>query len=456
MMNFKFLILVSFALVFFSCKKEKDPIVENTPTGYVQYGTPFANVPATEDVVMYEVNLRAFSTAGNLQGVISRLSEIKALGVNTIWLMPIYSEGVLNGVNSPYCVKNYKEVSTEYGNLEDLRQLTTLAHAQNMTVILDWVANHTSWDNPWITAHPEWYTKDGAGNIIKPAGTNWNDVADLNFSNADMRLEMIDAMKYWVLEANVDGFRCDYADGVPFDFWSQAITALKSIPNRSLVFLAEGIRNDHYTAGFDMTYGWNFYTATQNCWGGTATSGIFSTDVSEYSSVPAEKHKIRFTTNHDESAWNSSPMTLYNGKLGALAASVSTIFMRGVPLIYCGQEVGRTSLQPFFTKSPINWNANQDMLLAYKNMLQFYSSSNAARKGAFSTFAGSSDILCFQRTYGTEKVLIMLNARDSVVTYTIPPALQGTTWINAMDNSTMTFGATQSFTNYQYLILKNQ
>jgi glycosidase len=111
MMNLKFLILVSFALVLFSCKKEKDPIVENIPTGYVQYGTPFANVPATEDVVMYEVNLRAFSTAGNLQGVISRLSEIKALGVNTIWLMPIYSEGVLNGVNSPYCVKNYKEIS---------------------------------------------------------------------------------------------------------------------------------------------------------------------------------------------------------------------------------------------------------------------------------------------------------------------------------------------------------
>jgi glycosidase len=223
-----------------------------------------------------------------------------------------------------------------------------------------------------------------------------------------------------------------------------------------LVFLAEGNRNDHYTAGFDMTYGWNFYTATQNCWGGTATSGIFSTDVSEYSSVPVGKHKIRFTTNHDESAWNSSPMTLYNGKLGALAASVSTIFMRGVPLIYCGQEVGRSSLQPFFTKSPINWNANQDMLLAYKNMLQFYSSSNAARKGALSTFAGSSDILCFQRTYDTEKVLIMVNARDSTVTYTIPPALQGTTWINALDNSNLTFGASQSLTNYQYLILKNQ
>jgi glycosidase len=456
MIDLKFPVLICITLALFSCKKEKDPIVEVGPTGYVQYGAPYENVPATEDIIMYEVNLRAFSSAGNLQGVISRLSEIKALGINTIWLMPIYTEGVLNSVHSPYCVKDYKEVSAEYGSLEDLRQLTTLAHAQNMTVVLDWVANHTSWDNSWITAHPDWYTQDGNGNIVIPAGTNWNDVADLNFSNSEMRAEMIDAMKYWVLEANVDGFRCDYADGVPFSFWSEAITALRAIPNRSLIFLAEGSRADHYTAGFDMTYGWNFYTATQNCWGGTATSGLLTTNVTEYTSVPSGKHKIRFTTNHDESAWNSSPMTLFNGKLGALAASVPTIYMRGVPLIYSGQEVGRSSLQPFFTKSPINWNANQDMLLAYKNMLQFYSTSNAAKKGTLATFAGSSDVLCFQKTYGTDKVLIMVNARDSVVTYPIPTALQGTTWINAMDNSNITFATSQSLTNYQYLILKNQ
>ncbi len=456
MINLKLSILFIVTFGFLSCKKEKDPIVVDTPTGYVQYGTPYANMPATEDVVMYEINLRAFSNAGNLQGVISRLSEIKALGVNTIWLMPIYSEGVLNSVHSPYCVKNYKEVSTEYGSLEDLRQLTTLAHAQNMTVILDWVANHTSWDNPWIAAHPDWYTQDVAGNIVIPAGTNWNDVADLNFSNSDMRAAMIDAMKYWVLEANVDGFRCDYADGVPFTFWNEAITELRTLPNRNLTFLAEGTRADHYTAGFDMTYGWNFYTAAQNCWAGSTTSGFIATNISEYTSVPVGKHKIRFTTNHDESAWESTPITMFNGKLGALAASVPTIFMGGVPLIYSGQEVGRTSVLPFFTKSPINWNLNPDMLLAYKNMLQFYVGSAASRRGTISTFTGSTDVLCFQKSLGTDKVLIMVNARNNALDYSIPAVLQGSNWINAMDNSNITLGTTLSLTNYEYLILKNQ
>jgi len=217
-------------LYLFLVSKETSTTPEPTnPIGYVQYGTPFANMPATDDVVMYEVNLRAFSANGNLQGVTSRLDEIKALGVNVIWLMPIHPVGILNGINSPYCVKDYKGVGTEYGTLEDVRTLTTEAHNRGMAVILDWVANHTSWDNPWIQ-NTDWYTKNNAGNIVHPPGTNWTDVADLNFDNSDMRLAMIDAMQYWILEANIDGFRCDYADGVPFSFWNQAINKLKLNP----------------------------------------------------------------------------------------------------------------------------------------------------------------------------------------------------------------------------------
>lgn len=259
MKNYKKLFSIFLTTLFIvSCSKDDSiPTVEE-PTGYTQYGTPFSQVPATEDMIVYEVNIRSFSANGDLQSVINRLDNIKSLGVNTIWLMPIYPVGAVNSVNSPYCVKNYKEVATEYGNLTTLRNLTTQAHQKGMTVILDWVANHTSWDNPWITTHSDWYTKNSSGQIIHPAGTNWTDVADLNFGNQEMRLAMIDAMKYWVLEANIDGFRCDYADGVPFDFWQQAITNLNTIPNRDLIFLAEGNRNDHFTAGFDMNYAWDF------------------------------------------------------------------------------------------------------------------------------------------------------------------------------------------------------
>ncbi|MBK7031603.1 MAG: hypothetical protein IPH45_21480 [Bacteroidales bacterium] len=198
-------------------------------TDPVQYETPFAGVPNTSDIVMYEINERAFSVAGNFQGILPRLDSIKTLGVNVIWLMPVHPIGSINTVNSPYCIKNYREVNPEYGTLEDLRTLVREAHTRNMAVILDWAANHTSWDNPWIQ-HKSWYTQDQYGNIIHPAGTNWQDVADLNFSNDTMRLEMIRCLKYWILTANIDGYRCDAADFVPYSFWKQAIDTLRNIP----------------------------------------------------------------------------------------------------------------------------------------------------------------------------------------------------------------------------------
>lgn len=453
--------LTFFCLIFWSltaCKKDKVPtpnVLPTDPSGYQQYGTPYPNMPLTEDAVIYEVNLRAFSTTGDLQGVIDRLTEIKALGINTIWLMPIYEEGVLNSVHSPYCVKDYKKVSAEYGSLADLRTLTTQAHQLGMSVILDWVANHTSWDNSWITDHPDWYSQNAAGQIIIPPGTNWNDVADLNFNNTQMKSAMIDAMKYWVLEANVDGFRCDYADGVPFEFWQQAISSLNAIPNRDLLFLAEGTRADHYTAGFNLTYAWNFYTAAKSLWAGTGTiSNLYNTHLAEYTNMPAGKHKIRFTTNHDESAWDASPWTLFNGKAGALAASVSTIFMGGVPLIYSGQEVGRSTTTPFFTNSPINWTINQDMLQAYKDLLAFHNESAAARKGSISNYVASSNVLCIKKTLGTENVVIIVNVRNSNQSFTVPNPISGT-WTNALSNTSYTLSGTINLTPYQYIILKN-
>ena len=403
---------------------------------------------------MYEVNLRAFSSSGDLQGVINRLDQLKALNVNVIWLMPIYPIGQINSVNSPYCVKNYYEVGSEFGTLADLRTLTTEAHNRNMAVVVDWVANHTAWDNPWITQHPEWYSQDGAGNIIIPPGTNWNDVADLNFSNATMRVNMIDAMKYWTLEANIDGFRCDYADGVPYSFWKQAIDSLNTIPNRNLIFLAEGTRADHYDAGFEMTYAWDFYTSIKNVFAGSAPSTIYTTNTSEYAGVPAGKRKLRFTTNHDQSAWEATPMTLFNGKAGATCASVITTYYNGVPLIYTGQEVGRVSTVPFFSNSPINWTVNLDMQQNYRDMLSFYSESAVSRYGTVVPYT-ANDVVCFKKVLNADQVLVIANVRNNTTNYSIPTALLNSTWTNAITGAPVTIGSSLSLMAYQYLILKN-
>ena len=417
------------------------------------YGTPFTGVPATEDMVMYEVNERAFSATSNFQGIIDRLDSIKALGVNVIWLMPIHPIGVTRTVNSPYCVKNYKAVNPEFGTLSTLRDLVTQAHQKNMAVIIDWVANHTAWDNPWIT-NRAWYTQDASGNIVIPPGTNWNDVADLNFNNGDMRQAMIKAMKYWVLAANVDGFRTDAADMVPFDFWKQAIDSLNTMPGRNLIFLAEGSRGDHFNAGFQMNFAWDFYNTMKNVFGSNgAASNVFTTNTSEYSAIPAGKKKLRFTTNHDESAWDATPISIFNGKAGALAAQVITAYLNGVPLIYSSQEVGRATTVPFFSNSPIDWTQNYDMKAAYKNIFAFYNSSNALRRGTVTSFA-NNDIVCFTKTSGTDEVLVMVNTRNNTVNYTLPASLASTSWSNAFDNSAVNLSTSYSFGPYQYVVLK--
>ena len=425
--------------------------IEPIPTGPQQYGTPLSNVPDIDKATIYEVNLRAQSSEGNIQGVISKLAHIKSLGTNIIWLMPIYEQGTVNSVGSPYSVKNYEKISPEYGTLADLRALTDQAHAMGMAVILDWVANHTAWDHPWISAHPEWYSQNASGQIIIPPGTNWNDVADLNFDQNAMRKAQIDAMKYWVLEANVDGFRCDYADGVPFDFWSEAIAALKSLPKRDVLMLAEGTRSDHYQAGFDITYGWNYYTTLKNVWNGAATSTLTTTNQLEYGNIPSGKGKIRFTTNHDESAWDASPMSLFNGKNGAIAASVVTIFSGGVPLLYTGQEVGKTGTTPFFTNSTINWTSNADMLAAYQKLYTIYNNNSAARSSTISAYQLSNDLVCWKKTNGSSSVLILVNVRNATINATLPPALTGN-FNNLISGISENLSSALTLTPYAYRI----
>lgn len=428
-----------------------DPVDPEEPVTYEQYGTPFNQMPATGDIVMYEVNLRALTSSGDLQGVISKLDHIKSLGVNTIWLMPIYPQGQLNSVGSPYAVRDYKAVSTEYGDLEDLRRLTDLAHARGMSVILDWVANHTSWDNPWIE-NRSWYTQNSSGQIVHPPGTNWQDVADLNYDNREMKDAMIDAMKYWIYEANVDGFRCDYADGVPFEFWQEVSTAMENIPNRELVLFAEGNRSDHFNAGFDLSFGWDFYSGVKNAFAGQPATSIFTAGTNEYVNVPDGKHFVRFTTNHDESAWDATPMVHFNGVQGALSASTITTFLEGVPLIYGSQEVGVSQTIPFFSNSVIDFNAHPQMLSTYQKMMQFYSRSSAARNGSNTSFA-HNDVVVFKKELNGDEVLIIANIRNATINYSVPSQLDNSSWFNIMTQNTMTLPNQLSLAPYEFYIL---
>ncbi|HNZ72727.1 MAG TPA: alpha-amylase family glycosyl hydrolase [Prolixibacteraceae bacterium] len=189
---FATVIIISFTV---QCDKS-EPEGSIKPPVTVEKEIPFDKTPKLSEMVVYEVNPLVFGPDGTFSNITERLSDIKDLGVNVLWLMPIFPEGQLNGVGSPYAVQNYTEVAPSLGNITDLKQLVKEAHKLEMAVIIDWVANHTAWDNPWIE-NDSWYTKDSQGNIINPPGTNWQDVAELNYNNEEMRNEMIKSMKFW-------------------------------------------------------------------------------------------------------------------------------------------------------------------------------------------------------------------------------------------------------------------
>jgi glycosidase len=366
--------------------------------------------------------------------------------------MPIYPVGTLKAINSPYCIKDYKSVSPEFGNLDDLRKLVDGAHSRGMAVILDWVGNHTSWDHPWM-ANSGWYAKDNSGNIISPNG--WTDVAQLNFSNSDMRKEMIKAMKYWVLAANCDGFRCDYSDGPPVDFWKQANDTLRKMTNRKLLMLAEGTKAESYGAGFNYTFGFRFYDQLKNVYSSNQpASSLYTLNNTEYAGADADDMVVRYITNHDVNSSDGTPLDLFGGKKGSMAAFIVATYMKGVPMIYSGQEVGTPNRLSFpFTGPTINWTLNPEMVSEYKKVIAFRNSSNAIRRGTLSTFP-HQDLVVFTKTSGTETVLVICNLRNAAVNYTLSSAFASSTWTDAFTGGTVTLNNTLDVAAYSYIVLK--
>ncbi len=415
---------------------------------------PASAVPAVEDIVMYEVNLRAFSDAGNLAGVTARLDDIQSLGANVIWLMPIHPIGQINsagGLGSPYSVANYTQVSSEYGTLSDLTTLVDQAHQRGMYVVMDWVANHTAWDNPWIV-NTDWYTQNAQGEIISPAGTGWNDVADLNYDNTDMRAAMVSAMQYWVTEVGIDGYRADAADFVPYDFWQDAIASVRVSTTRDLLMLAEGARSDHYAAGFDMTYGWDFYGTVQNVFNSSASATtLYQRYVNEFSSVPTGSGILQFTTNHDESAWDATPVELFGSLEASLAAYAVTVAYGGTPLVYNGQEIGWEDNIPFFTKAPLDWDTGQTTEQWYTQLLNARADHAALRQGSISD-QSTSDVAFLVREYEGDQVLVMVNTRNASRQVQVPVSLQGS-WSDLLSVQSTTLSGTRTLAPYEVVIL---
>ena len=443
---FLFLTVALFAIV--ACQ----PKHAQEPDGPV---APLQKMPAVKDVAMYQVNPRVFAPEKSLRAVADRIDSIASLGVNVVWVMPIYPIGVEKGKNSPYCISDYKAIAPEFGTLDDFKHLVRVCHEHGMGLILDWVANHTAWDHPWVKEHPDWYTHDTeTDTIIHPRPFDWLDVADLNYNNDSMRLAMIDAMKYWIADVGIDGFRCDVADCVPADFWKQAIDTLRQAAgDRQILMLAEGKSPENFMAGFDMNYAWDFKDSLISVFNQNQRADVlFKVDKAEYDSLPDGKVKLRFTTNHDEST-KQTPPALFHSQRGSMAAFVATTFLHGGALIYSSQEVGYPDPINFFNYVPVDWKANSQLYKEYQRLISIYNARPEIREGDIKPYP-HKDVLTFERTAGAERLLVIVNLRDSAITIPTPQP-----WINkeAVDLPTNFFAALRDSVKmapYAYFILK--
>jgi glycosidase len=370
--------------------------------------------------VVYEIFPRSFSSAGTFKGIIPQLDRLKSLGVTVIWLMPIHPTGKekqKGTLGSPYAVRDYDAVNPDFGTPAEFRQLVAAAHERGMKVFIDIVANHTAWDSNLISKYPDWYTRDATGKIVPP-NPDWVDVADLDYSSSALRRYMSEMMVRWLRDYGVDGFRCDYASGVPTDFWESLRPQLDRV-RPGLAFLAEADDPALLKSAFDIDYAWDFYHAMSDALAGRKPAS-FVREVWEKAAAkyPPGALRLRFSDNHDQLRTTGQA-----GLPAALAASAVMFTLDGVPLLYNGMEVGDTveSAAPaLFERAPIQWEMSERR----PHVAPYYHALSALRRG-YSAFthgtvrwlenADETRILSFERAAAGESLIVVAN-------------LSGTTW----------------------------
>lgn len=407
---------------------------------------PVAVKEATNDII-YEVNPRFYGSENCLAKVNASLDAIRNTGANILWVMPVNDPGVLNSIGSPYCVKDFKGINARYGTMADFKSLVDNAHGKGMKVILDWVANHTAWDCPWIVDHKDWYTQDSDGNIVSPSG--WTDVAELNYDNADMRAEMLSSMSYWIDNTGIDGFRFDHVEGVPVDFWIDAIAKLRAA-HPDLIMLAETSDLEYFAADFDINYGWNFGTNLTKLFNASLTpANFFSESQRDIAALPTGKKAMRYAVNHDVAA-ESSISSLYGSEKGVEAAYVLAMMLDGIPMIYSSQEIDDYSgTVSFFDYGAKTFNADKNAW--YAKMADIYKVTQPHRCGELRTYQ-SGKAAMFARAVGDSRLLVIVNPTASAISVKTPIDIAGQVVVDAFSNQQISLPVSITLDGYGYAI----
>ncbi|MDE6424057.1 MAG: alpha-amylase [Muribaculaceae bacterium] len=385
----------------------------------------------SRNAVIYEVNLRQYSDSGNVTSFARELPRLKDLGVDILWMMPIHpiSQKDRKGtLGSYYAVADYTAFNPEFGTVEQFKDMVKQAHDQGMKVIIDWVPNHSGRDNKWVAQHPDWYEKDSLGNMV--GVYDWTDVYCFDYSNPEMRKGMIDAMKYWLTDVDIDGFRCDVAMEVPTDFWDEARPQLEAA-KPGIFMLAEATKPELQKNGFDMGYNWPMKDLFSEI---AATSGQYSykgadgkvrtfpekhaADIktlldNQAQEFPKDTYLMNMVTNHDLNSWEGTEFERLGNLTSAFA--VLSYTLPGMPLIYTGQETGMNRAFEFFEKDKApQWEPRNEYFTFYQNLNNLKHSQQALAAGLdggemviYPT--ESPDLFIFSREKGDSKVAVLTN-----------------------------------------------
>ena len=452
----KLILTVIIASTLFACKDDKKQTSQKeTKTEDTTDSIPTITKEDIDTAVIYEANIRQYSISGHFDEFTKDIPQLKQLGVKIIWLMPVFpisetKRKATGGKDSKfstdfpeaeqakylgsyYAVSDFTKINPEFGTIEDFRILIKTAHDNGMFVILDWVPNHTGWDHIWIKNNPDYYTKDKDGNITHPKGTDWTDVADLNYDNKAMRKEMIEDMQYWLKEENVDGFRCDVAGSVPMDFWQEAVPQLRG--TKDIFMLAEAWEPELFKDGlFDMGYAWDGHHIMNDIAQGKKKAIDFYKYLDERNTkYETNDIVMNFITNHDENSWSGT----IDERMGEAAPALLALeyMTTGMPLIYSGMEYDMNHRLKFFEKDSIPKTKGKMWPLlvklgAMKNHNPALSESNiGAQTERIDT--KNRNILSFSRQKNGSEVMYLANLSSKEQSFEIMP--QGK-FLNYMTN----------------------
>lgn len=452
----------------------------------------------TKNAVIYEVNIRHHTPEGTINAFAQDLPRLKELGVDIIWLMPVFPVGELNRkagqsllvqeiddplerkkyLGSPYSTKDYYSVNPDMGTKEDLKDLVDKVHKLGMYVILDIAANHTAWDHEWVDTHPEYYIQLAQGSNpwnkewmmehpefykriielgmtypIAEGETDWWDTAELDYANKDLRKAMIEVFRYWISEYNIDGYRCDMAGKVPADFWNELRYTLDQ--GKSIFMLAEDEENEKLLASaFNMNYDWKLHHLMNRIAKGEDNADSLKIFFKQKDTLYSKDcYRMRFITNHDENAWKGSEFERMGEAVEVMA--LLTFTLPGMPLLYTGQEKGMSKRLKFFEKdfAEGSFDGWEDK---YRSFIQLKKSNESLWNGGYGGSmeiieSDSEDVFAFSREAGENKLFVIANLSEREINFELN--LKSQNFTNYFTGEVVKLANSIHLGSYQYWVL---